>query len=343
MAQSLPASQIYLHDPSATQAKRAYIVYFITGNPGLIEYYRTFLTQIYGLLTRSSFPSTSFHVFGRSLSAFEASTSTEERQGRDPPFSLQEQIVKSQVALEELVRDVKEINHVQDVRVILMGHSVGSYILLEVIRRVREKAEVEKEAMCIAGGVCLFPTVTHIAKSDSGKKATPLLTLPHLPRIASALAHALTFLLPLPLLTFLIQKFLSFPPDAANTTASFVKSPHGVHQALHMARDEMREITEDTWSTEIWGASNPSPSSPAVPLRFLFAEKDHWVADTTRDELIAARGRPEAHSGNDAWKPVMEIDTSKGWEHGFCIRQSVPVAERVGGWLREMIEGDGTR
>jgi predicted esterase len=172
MTLPLPASQIHLHEPAASQAKRAYIIYFITGNPGLIEYYRTFLTHLYGLLTQSSPSSTSLHVFGRSLSGFEASTSTGERRDGNPPFSLQEQISRSQSALEELVRNVREKNGVQDVRVILMGHSVGSYILLEVIRRVREKAKVEKDAVRIAGGVCLFPTVTHIAKSESGRKAT---------------------------------------------------------------------------------------------------------------------------------------------------------------------------
>lgn len=367
-----PASQIHLHDPSATQAKRAYILYFITGNPGLIEYYRTFLTHLYGLLDQSSPPSTSIHVFGRSLSGFEAaSTSTSELQeDHRPPFSLQEQISRSQFALETLAKDVREKDHVQDVRVILMGHSVGSFILLEIVRRVREIAKAEADAVRIAGGVCLFPTVTHIAMSDSGRKATvcqfptpdtsptssrtddhqPLLTLPHFAPIASTLAHILTLLLPLPLLALLIRTLLSFPPSAAHTTASFIKSPHGVHQALHMARDEMREITEDTWSHDIWGIAHPDPSHlpPPVPLRFLFARKDHWVADHTRDELIAARGRAEytgdgGGEGEDAWKPVMEIDTLEGWEHGFCIRQSVPVAERVGRWVSGILERDAGR
>lgn len=170
MPTSPPASRIHLHNPSTTQAKRTYIIYFITGNPGLIEYYRTFLTHIYGLLTQSSPSSTSFHVFGRSLSGFEAST--EEIGGDAPPFSLQEQISRSQGVLEELVHRVKKEDGVGDVRVILMGHSVGSFILLELTRRIREKVKQEEESMRIVGGICLFPTVMHIAKSDSGKKAT---------------------------------------------------------------------------------------------------------------------------------------------------------------------------
>ena len=179
MAPDPPASEIHLYNPTPTKnPKRAYIVFFITGNPGLIEYYRTFLTHIYGSLTSSSFTSpesTAFHVYGRSLSGFEASfasrTAKSDHEGH-LPFSLQEQIFKVQDELENLVREVKRLQGTQDVQVILMGHSVGSYILLEVTRRLREKAKKEKDAVRVVGGVCLFPTVTHIAKSDSGKKAT---------------------------------------------------------------------------------------------------------------------------------------------------------------------------
>lgn len=56
----------------------------------------------------------------------------------------------------------------KDLRVILMGHSVGSYMLLEIIRRVRAKGEEIR----IVGGICLFPTVLDIAKSESGKIAS---------------------------------------------------------------------------------------------------------------------------------------------------------------------------
>src|SRR5205807_2345433 len=61
---------------------------------------------------------------------------------------------------------------VKDARVILIGHSVGAYILLEVIRRLRENVEREEEGVQVIGGICLFPTVTHIAKSPSGRKSS---------------------------------------------------------------------------------------------------------------------------------------------------------------------------
>jgi hypothetical protein len=155
-------------------------------------------------------------------------------------------------------------------------------------------------------------------------------------------------LFPLSLLTKLISSLLSFPTDASHTTASFLKSPHGIQQALHMARDEMFQIDTDIWDDDIWGCAQPSSAHPhpSPIMRFLFAKKDHWVADETRDQLIRTRGRfsygevEEVGDVVDGWKPVMEVDEREGWVHGFCIRHGVPVAERVAGYVRGIVERD---
>lgn len=57
-------------------------------------------------------------------------------------------------------------------RVILVGHSVGAYIGLEILRRWREKGKKgEREVrMRIMGYVGLWPTVTWIGRSPSGRK-----------------------------------------------------------------------------------------------------------------------------------------------------------------------------
>lgn len=153
-------------------------------------------------------------------------------------------------------------------------------------------------------------------------------------------------LIPLSLLATLIKALMGFPDDAAHTTASFVKSPHGVQQALHMARDEMFQIDTDFWDDEVWGAAHPSENKhERAQLRFLFAEKDHWVADETRDKLIQARGRSAASSvqetdglGED-WKPIMEID-QEGFPHGFCLRHGVPVAEKAAQYVADIVSKD---
>lgn len=169
--------EIHLHQPvllpGIRSPSKTYIIYFITGNPGLIEYYRSFLTQLYGLLS-SSDSSTRFHVYGRSLSGFEVETPTSRGSAntKPPPYSLDEQIEQSEATLRDLVDDVrKEADEANEPRVILMGHSVGAYILLEITRRLAG-INGSGRSVQIAGGVCLFPTVTHIMRSENGRKSS---------------------------------------------------------------------------------------------------------------------------------------------------------------------------
>ncbi|KNG52566.1 hypothetical protein TW65_00170 [Stemphylium lycopersici] len=357
---SVPASQIHLRtppEPGKKAASRTYIIYFVTGNPGLVEYYRTFLTHLYGLLSQNtaSDRDVEFQVYGRSLSGFEMNSAEIKtiKWRKDPPYGLQDQIRHSEDELAELVEEAKD-QGAKDVRVILLGHSVGAYISLEIIRRLRAHGMVGDDFETrVVGAIGLFPTIVDIARSESGMKAAPFLKNSNFAVFASLFVYFITLLLPTSLLATLVSKFMGFPADAANTTASFIKSPHGIQQALHMARDEMFQIDTDIWDEEIWGASASEPPTkhphPRPILRFLFARNDHWVADATRDTLIHTRGRfntgsiEEADGMGESWKPIMEIDNQEGWPHGFCIKHGVAVAERVAGYVRDIVTQDMKR
>jgi hypothetical protein len=110
----------------------------------------------------------------------------------------------------------------------------------------------------------------------------------------------------------------------------------------YLAATEMAYITFDAWDEEIWGAAKPSPSGiPRAKIRFLFADKDHWVADQTREYLIRRRGVLDdgnASEGAKDWKPRMEIQN--GLSHSFCIHQSEMVAEKVAKYVSEVVEAD---
>jgi hypothetical protein len=58
------------------------------------------------------------------------------------------------------------------------------------------------------------------------------------------------------------------------------------------------------------------------------------VADHTRDALIAARGRGEGEKKSS--RPIMLIDKN-GVDHGFCIRHSESIAEKVKVWIENII------
>jgi hypothetical protein len=89
----------------------------------------------------------------------------------------------------------------------------------------------------------------------------PFLKNSNFATFAALFVNFFTMFLPISLLTTLIAKFMDFPTDAAQTTAAFVKSPHGIHEALHMARDEMFQIDTDIWDEEVWGAAASEPAS----------------------------------------------------------------------------------
>ena len=89
---------------------------------------------------------------------------------KQPPYGLQDQIRHCEDELTDLVEEVKE-QGAKDVRVILVGHSVGAYISLEVIRRLRAHGIAGEDFETrIVGAVGLFPTVVDIARSESGMK-----------------------------------------------------------------------------------------------------------------------------------------------------------------------------
>lgn len=81
--------------------------------------------------------------------------------------------------------------------------------------------------------------------------------------------------------------------------------------ARHMAADEMRTITSDKWSDDVWGAA--SAREPIAKLFFYFGRNDHWVADQTRDDIVAVRGQKGGQAG-----PTMVV-CEEGLPHAFCL------------------------
>ena len=184
MSASRPSLDRLLYTPtshSAGEINEHHYVFFITGNPGVIGYYEEFLSTLFSLLNTSR--RGQYTILGESLVGFELDSldsKCPEIAGDGPPYGLQRQIELAEERLTRFVRGeldhrdkghgLQSRNHALSRRkVILIGHSVGSYILLEVLRR-RKNAASSTSALNIVGGILLFPTVTHIAKSPSGLK-----------------------------------------------------------------------------------------------------------------------------------------------------------------------------
>ncbi|KAI4254533.1 MAG: hypothetical protein LQ352_003041 [Teloschistes flavicans] len=326
-----------------------YFIFHIPGNPGLIDYYYPFLYNLHTLLSSSS--DANFHIAGHSLAGFATNESN----------SLSSRAVAGLPRQIEYVDDLlyKKVDEVRDAtgknpKVILMGHSVGAYILLEIIRSHRKRVESGKQDFDLIGGILLFPTITHIARSPSGIAASALLSIPHAPGIANAVVKFFTYLLPSNVLYRLIRT-LSFPEHVARTTTAFIKSPSGLKRVLYLAKDEMDMITHDKWGKEVWGAATEAGTDSRDTINsnlvFFWGQHDRWVAQKTRNELIAARGYVDAkakstcsvlsstssQASSDPWKPNMVIDDQK-IPHAFCLKHSETVAEKVHLWVEDIIK-----
>lgn len=186
----------FLHSFSTTSSPLAQpspptIIYFISGNPGLIGYYHTFLSLLCEQVKSQAINQErkcAFHVYGHSLAGFElpetnATTGKADSEGVTPGtshcYDLEEQICFVQKRLDEFITTLRTENDAQTAneppRVILIGHSVGSYIAMEVLRRHRARTTTSEKGPVvfdIIGGAMLFPTVVDIAKSPSGQKLT---------------------------------------------------------------------------------------------------------------------------------------------------------------------------
>ena len=143
-----------------------YLLFFMPGNPGLISFYRPFLSSLRSLLTSNAPPSVGFYIYGCSFAGFELSPKPD-APAPDNRLGLDGQVENTQNVLYHRIKTHRE-NFGRNPKVILMGHSVGAYVLLETISRHRQMVEGGEEDFDLIGGLLLFPTITHLAKSPSG-------------------------------------------------------------------------------------------------------------------------------------------------------------------------------
>ncbi|KAJ6110701.1 hypothetical protein N7486_002936 [Penicillium sp. IBT 16267x] len=357
-------------------------VFFVSGNPGLIGYYHPFLSLLAQNLVEGSQPQTqpetesttkktSFQIYGCSLGGFEISSDVKHgsvknrgHSAKNHLYDLEDQIRFVHRKLVDLMHRNNKIfaddasgepksgsgssNPAPKRKVILIGHSVGAYIAMEILRRHREGIpDIETlssetgsgvdladssslNSFDVIGGVMLFPTVKDIAHSPSGQKLTTLLSfLPQLALLVGFFARILTSVLPSSTLKAVVRSVMKDPPaHGLETTFEFLKSSGGVRQALHMAADEMRTITSDKWTDDIWGIG--CASEPITRLFFYFGRNDHWVAEKTRDEIIALRGREEGLG------PKMFV-CEEGLPHAFCLKHSDIMAQKVANMIRDIV------
>ncbi|XP_019327942.1 PREDICTED: lipid droplet-associated hydrolase isoform X3 [Aptenodytes forsteri] len=131
----------------------------IPGNPGLAGYYRTFIQALYcGLNQQYPVWVVSHAGHCKPPSGMEMVEDTDIKELEDV-FGLNGQV-------EHKLNFLKK-NVSKDIKLVLIAHSIGCYITLEMMKRASE--------LQVLRSVLLFPTIERIAQSPQGKLMTPLL------------------------------------------------------------------------------------------------------------------------------------------------------------------------
>jgi hypothetical protein len=460
---SISTPNLYLHIPNATasttptpataatpdsrdsrNSKERYLIFFITGNPGLVGYYTPFFRELIGFQGLEENVGGRVAVFAGNLAGFEVGGGGGGGEAEDEKFEgellypaavkgikakrdrrevvgLGEQVEVCIARLGEVVRRLRlsrgmggasrgqvgqehslahgskdeaeggdnadgeregtrtgdggksEVESSQregneePVKVILIGHSVGAYIALEMIQKLNKceshhlslshyptsKPGTMSAPFKIISAILLTPTILDLALSPTGRMAGPIMGSmlgSFVPGVAQWGAWGLGYMGKermrglIGLVTGMGRKKGGESAkesdgsreeedkegmNGLDVTTQFLASPNGVRQALGLAAEELKMIAEDRWGEEVWGGAGEEGTSPK--LFFLFAGSDHWVAHETREKIMqktSQLGMGKRH--------VVEVDEEL--EHAWCLRQSGKVGDKVGGWIDGIIK-----
>lgn len=160
--------------PAPAAARKHVLIFFIPGNPGLVEYYRNFLDIVRRRLdAQTSSQDTQYHLHGASLAGFDVGSGPRKipvaAQGL--PLSLDAQVEDVYSRLETTTARLRAENDIKgDLSVVVVGHSIGAYMVLQTIAKWQRQAQQGPTNMTLAAGVCLFPTIYELALSPTGRQ-----------------------------------------------------------------------------------------------------------------------------------------------------------------------------
>lgn len=159
--------------PTSAAARNHVLIFFIPGNPGLVEYYRQFLDIIRKRLdARPSNQNTQFHLHGASLAGFDVSRSRKTPSAsQDLPLSLDAQVKDVYSRLDTTVSRLRSEHDIKDdLSIVVIGHSIGAYMVLQTVAQWQKMARQGPTCMKLSAGICLFPTIYELAISPTGRQ-----------------------------------------------------------------------------------------------------------------------------------------------------------------------------
>jgi len=160
--------------PSPDAAHERVLIFFVPGNPGLVEYYHQFLDIIRRqLTTRESEQNIGYYIYGASLAGFDINPVSRQTlsKAHKLPLSLDDQVEDVYSRVERTVDRLRVRDSIEgDLPVVLIGHSIGAYMVLQTVNKWQTLAKQGPTNMRLSAGICLFPTIYELALSPTGRQ-----------------------------------------------------------------------------------------------------------------------------------------------------------------------------
>ncbi|XP_074370684.1 uncharacterized protein LOC141711884 [Apium graveolens] len=268
-------------------------VLFVPGNPGVISFYTDFLESLYDLLGGTA-----------SITAIGQISHMKKNLEGGRLFSLEEQI-------DHKVNFIKQELDNIEVPIVLVAHSIGCYISVELLRRFSPKV-----IYCIK----LYPFLAINKISFQQAVIRKTAASPFLCATLSSIV-ALLGLLPASLTRFLVRNSVgkSWSSTAVDALCDNLLQYHVMQNVFFMARREFIKLLEPP----DWAFLREKQSQ----IAFLFGDDDHWGPLQMSEEISVQV--PKAHL-------VIERE---GLTHAFSCTEkgSVWVAQFVARLIKKQI------
>ncbi|XP_030347002.1 lipid droplet-associated hydrolase isoform X1 [Strigops habroptila] len=267
-------------------------------NPGLAGYYRTFIQALYcGLNQQYPVWVVSHAGHCKPPSGMEMIEDTDIKELEDV-FGLNGQV-------EHKLNFLKK-NVSKDIKLVLIAHSIGCYITLEMMKRASE--------LQVLRSVLLFPTIERMAQSPQGKLMTPLLC--KLRYILYMPVYLLSFLpegAKASLVRFALRGMKTCDESSIITSLNLF-SVDCIANILYMASQEMMKVVERD-STTI--------KQNLKKLIFYYGTGDSWCPQHYYDEI-----KMDFPDGDIRL-------CEKGLRHAFVLDASKEMAAMITDWLQD--------
>lgn len=275
--------------------ERKEVVIVMTGNPGIVDYYELFCETIH---SKTGLPVWCIGHAGHQEPESSSVSKIPPLETNRHLFDVSGQIQHKVAFLDTYVPG--------DVKIHLIGHSMGSYIITQLIKDEQISQKIIKSYL-------LFPTIEYIGATPNGQFYQKLF-----PRFSTIILFLTWFFTILPLI---IQKFLiwgyglitSTPKLHLSTIRSMI-TPSVLGKVFFLASDEMGVIQE---------RENAAIERNVAKMRFYFGATDGWAPTSYCDKL--KRDIPN----------VDAMVCQRGFWHEFVRNNSTEVGLMLSTWIGE--------